>query len=258
MIHKYIFVAPKPGMSEPDFFRYWKEVHAERYGKKIKQARGYVIDSRIPFGPEPAEPLFSGAAEVWLDSEADAMEFIQSREYIDGSRLDEPNFLAFWRMTVVDTEPHQIVGTPPERDAGWVKLLVLGKRNWSLSVDEFRRQILDVHAPLVAALPGLKSYPVGLVPDSWYGVGEPLLDSVSQLYFEDTCALQQALASPQFREKVQPSVARLLESKHVHTLVTDEYWVTPPPGRPIGPLSPNPGGTPANGVDPLGAKWTAG
>lgn len=231
MIHKYIFVAPKPQMSEPEFFRYWKDVHAEQYGRKIKQARGYVIDSRIPFGPENGEPLFSGAAEVWLDDEAAGLEFIQSKEYIEGSRLDEPNFLAFWRMTVVDTEPHQIVGTPPARNAGWVKLLVLGGRNWNLSVEEFRARMLDKHAPKVAALPGLKSYTLGLVPDSWYGVGEPLLDCVSQLYFEDTDALQHALTSPEFREKVEPDMASVFEPRHLHTLVTDEYWVTPPPGR---------------------------
>ena len=57
MIHQLIFAHPKPGMSESDFQRYWKEVHAVQYASKIPQIKKYMIDCRIPFGPEPADPL---------------------------------------------------------------------------------------------------------------------------------------------------------------------------------------------------------
>ena len=84
-VHIFIFVHPKPGMSEPAFFRYWKEVHALHYGEEIPEVKRYLIDCRAPFGQEPADPLWSGAAEVWLESAAAVLDFIRSKEYINGA-----------------------------------------------------------------------------------------------------------------------------------------------------------------------------
>lgn len=62
MIHQLIFAAPKPGLSEAEFHRYWLEEHAVRYAAKIPQIRKYKIDTRLP---RPGEtPVWNGVAEI--------------------------------------------------------------------------------------------------------------------------------------------------------------------------------------------------
>jgi uncharacterized protein (TIGR02118 family) len=219
-------------MSEQDFFDYWKNVHAVEFGKKIPQVRGYLIDTRVAFGPESEEPLFSGVAEIWLENEDEELAFLQSKEYIEGARLDEPRFLAFWRMVALDTTDHVLMeGEPPRRDSTLVKLLVLVKRKSGMPLAEFRRYSLETHGGKVLELPGLRRYVQCHVVDAAYAVGESLLDSVSQLWFDDVQAIGRMVESPQYKEKVEPDLTNFVESKYRRTLVTDEYWVVGPAVR---------------------------
>ena len=94
MIHKHIFVHAKPGMSEQDFFSYWKDVHAERYGRKIKQAKGYLINTRVPFGPEQGDPPFQGVAEVWIETSTGAR-FETTLMSLAEAGLDDKAFVGF-------------------------------------------------------------------------------------------------------------------------------------------------------------------
>ena len=228
MIHKFIFVHAKPGMSEQEFFRYWKEVHAVKYGAKIRQVKGYLICARVPFGSGPEDPLVHGVAEVWIENEADELAFARSTEYIEGSRLDEPNFLAFWRMFALDTTDHVIKNGPQPTDWTGVKLFVLAKRKPGMSREDFRRHSLQVHAPRVTGLPGLGRYVQCHVNEAHYAIGESLLDSVSLLWFDSTDAVTRAAESAVYRERVHPDFDSFADPKYLRTLVTDEYWVIRP------------------------------
>jgi uncharacterized protein (TIGR02118 family) len=230
-IHLFIFVRPKPGMSESEFFRYWKEVHAVRYGQKIPQAKRYMIDCRERFGAEPSDPLWSGAAEVWLDSEAAILDFISSKEYIEGSRADEPNFLAFWRMLSLPTTDHVLLEDGRETEnPTWVKIVAAVKRKAGMSLADFRRYSLEVHGPLDLKLPGLRRYIQCHVTDSTYVVGESNLDCVSLLWFDDLAAVSRALESPENHVSVR-DLPNFLEMKYAHTLVASEHWVVGPESR---------------------------
>lgn len=226
MIHKYIFVHAKPGMSEHEFFTYWKDVHAVKYGKKIPQVRGYVINTHVPFGDEPADRPFQGVAEVWIENGEDELAFAQSKEYLQGSRLDEPNFLAWWAMFALDTTDTVVVA-PPSGPWPGVKVIVASKRKPGMSVDELRRYSREVHAPLVAKLPGLRGYIVCPVMDGHYAVGESLLDNVSVLWFDSVAALEAARQSETFRTIVQPDLANFVDPRYFHVLVTEESTVVP-------------------------------
>jgi uncharacterized protein (TIGR02118 family) len=224
MIHKHIFVAAKPGMSEQDFFTYWKDVHAERYGRKIKQAKGYLINTRVPFAPQQTLPPFQGVAEVWIESAEDELAFAQSKEYLEGSRLDEPNFLTWWGMFALDTTDQAIV-EPPTGDWGGVKVFVATKRKPGMPLDEYRAYSREVHAPKVAKLPGLRGYVVCPVSDGHYAVGESLLDSVSMLWFDSTDALLAVMQSEVYQQEVQPDLVNFVDPRYFHLLVTEGHWV---------------------------------
>lgn len=231
MIHQLIFAAPKPGMTEEEFQRYWLTVHAVQYAAKIPQIRKYKIDTRIPFGEENGEPLWSGAAEIWLANEEEQLASLQTDEFLLGARADEPNWAAFWRSLVLDTDAHTLLEPPRhEGKGGGVKLIRLVKRANGLDLAEFRRRSLGRHAELVQRLPGLRGYLQGHTRDGAYGIGEAVLDAAHHLWFDDTDALAAALASPEF-QRAEAELAPLIEARYDHRLVFEEHWVIGPQSR---------------------------
>ncbi|HLO87958.1 MAG TPA: EthD domain-containing protein [Nostocaceae cyanobacterium] len=231
MIHQFIFACPKPGMSEEEFQNYWVNFHAVHYASRIPQIVRYLIDTRIPFGVEPNDPLFSGVAEIWLRNEEEQLASLQSKEFLEGARRDEPNWAAFWRTVGLDTETNILLEGPPlEKESKLVKLFILTKRKAGLPLDKFRQKMLTSHAEKVMTLPGLRRYYQCHVRDSFYTIGEALLDCVSLLWFDSIEALENALNSPEY-EKVELDFSNVFESKYIHKLVTKENWIIGPDCR---------------------------
>ena len=228
--HLFIFVVPKPGMSETEFFRYWKDVHAVRYGQKIPQVMRYLIDCRLPV-EQSADPPWSGAAEVWLEDDAAVLDFISSKEYVEGARVDEPNFLAFWQTVSLTTAEYVLLEGPPQTSGPrWVKIVTAVKRKAGMSVADFRRYSLEVHAELEIKLPGLRRYVQCHVVDSAYVVGESILDAVSVLWFDNVAAASEALSSPDHNACLR-DLPQFLDLKYVHRLICKEHWVVGPEPR---------------------------
>ena len=231
MIHQLIFAHPKPGMSEKDFQDYWVNIHAVNYASKITQIKKYLIDTRIPFGPEPEDPRFSGVAEIWLNNEQEQLESLQSNAFLQGARLDEPNWAAFWRTVALDTDTHVLLEGPPRsRDEKGIKLFAMVKRKEGLPLETFRRYSLEVHGALDLKLPGLRRYYQCHARDGLYAIGEPLLDMVAMLWFDSTEALQAALDSPQNAASAK-DLENFIEMKYAYTFVTEEHWIIGPEPR---------------------------
>ncbi|MCC5644493.1 EthD domain-containing protein [Nostoc sp. CHAB 5824] len=238
MIHQLIFAHPKPGMSEEEFQRYWIESHAVKYASKIPQIKRYRINSRIPFEPEPKDPLFSGVAEIWLENETEQLASLQSKEFLEGARADEPNWAAFWRSVGLDTTAHVLkAGEPLKKDSTMVKLFILVKRKAGMPLDEFRKYSLQTHAPKVLNLPGIRRYLQCHVRDSFYAIGESVLDCVSMLWFDDIQAIKEMMESQEYKQQVEPDFTNFVEPKYIHTLVTDEHWIIGPEFRESAPSS---------------------
>ena len=231
MIHQLIFAHPKPGMSEAEFQSYWKEVHAVKYASKIPQIKKYMIDCRIPFGPEPADPLWSGVAEIFLENAEDQLASLQTKEFLEGARMDEPNWAAFWRSIVLDTTEHILLPGPAfTRPSSMVKIIGLAKRREGMPLDEFRRYSLETHAALDLKLPGLRRYYQCHVVDGAYSVGEAILDSASILWFDDVDAIAAMMESPEY-SAAAADMANFVNPRYVHTMVTDETWIIGPESR---------------------------
>jgi len=231
MIHQLIFAHPKPGMSEKEFQDYWVNVHAVKFASKIPQIKKYLIDTRIPFGEEPADPRFSGVAEIWLNNEEEQLASLQTPEFLQGARLDEPTWAAFWRTVVLDTSAHVLLEGPPlSRDAKGIKLVAMVKRKEGVPVETFRRYSLFVHGPLGLKLPGLRRYVQCHARDGAYAIGEPILDAVMMLWFDDAAALRKALESPENVEAAD-DLRNFIELKYAHSFVVEEHWIIGPEPR---------------------------
>lgn len=231
MIHQLIFAHPKPGMTEKEFQDYWVNIHAVKYASKIPQIKKYLIDTRIPFGPEPDDPRFSGVAEIWLNNEAEQLASLQTPEFLQGARLDEPNWAAFWRTVVLDTDTHSLLeGSASSFRQGGIKLIGMMKRKIGLPLETFRQYSLQVHAPLVLELPGLQRYYQCHVRDSFYAIGEAILDCVAMLWFDSLESLNIALNSPQ-NQLAAADLNNFIEMKYIHTFVVQEHWIIGPEVR---------------------------
>jgi uncharacterized protein (TIGR02118 family) len=230
VIHQLIFAAPKPGMTEPEFQDYWVNVHAVKYASKIPQIKRYSVSTRIPLGTPDEQPIWSGIADIWLENEAEQLASLQSRELLEGARVDEPRWAAYWLTAVLDTDAHVLKdGGGLGKVADGVKLVALVKRKWGMPLEEFRRHSLEQHAGLDLKLPGLRRYVQCHVRDGAYTVGETQFDAASLLWFDSPEALNLALASPE-NQASAADLGNFLELKYAHMMLTREHWVIGPNG----------------------------
>jgi hypothetical protein len=230
VIHQFILAAPKPGMTTADFQDYWQHVHATRYARRIPQIEQYLIDLRIPFDALPGRSALphQGIAEIWLENEETQLASLQSSEFLDGARRDEPKWAAFWLTIVVDTTAHEIPVTSATGNHAGVKLTTLLKRAPGTSVQDYRRNSLERYAPLVSELPGLRRHLHCHARDGSYAFGEARFDGVEQLWFDDAESLRTALASEHFLERVLPARQALADDGQVFSLAATEHWVIGP------------------------------
>ena len=110
MIRAFFCVTKKPGMSDEEFHRYWKEVHAP-IAAKIPGIRRYVQHHTAY--PNLLEsmgvPSYDGAAEIWVDDFA-SLERVVSTPEIARAFEDHPNFLADnTRCALFITEEHVVI-----------------------------------------------------------------------------------------------------------------------------------------------------
>jgi uncharacterized protein (TIGR02118 family) len=228
MIHQLIFAHPRPGMAEKEFCDYWVHGHAVNFAAKIPQIRRYAVDTRVPLGPDADDPLWSGVGEIWLRDEKEQLESLQTPEFLEGARRDEPTWAAFWRTLVMDTDAHEWPGSEPlSSDRDWVKVFWLGKRTAGIPLEMARRYALEVHGPLLAGLPGMRRMVQGFTRDGAYAVGEATLDFAFQLWFDSADAFATALDSPEYAAVVADRQA-FLETRYCHQLLTRENWVIGP------------------------------
>jgi uncharacterized protein (TIGR02118 family) len=232
MIHQFILAVPKPGMTAAEFQDYWVHVHAPKFASKIPQIRRYLVDTRIASDSDVGSPPLphQGIAEIWLENEQEQLASLQSEQFLQGARADEPNWAAFWLAIVLDTTAHEIVAGPPQHEPhpDWVKVTTLLKRRPGMSLDEYRRTSLQSYAPIVSGLPGLRRHLHCHTRDGAYTFGESSFDSVEQLWFDDLEALQGALRSPYHGQRVAPALADLTDPRYVFSLTAQETWIIGP------------------------------
>jgi hypothetical protein len=233
MIHQHIFASPKPGMTEAEFQDYWLNVHAVKYASKIPQIKKYKLCMRVDWKYESPQPLWSGFAEIWLNNEQEQLASLQTPEFLEGARLDEPRWAAFWNTQVLDCDTVTVMDkmgevAPPDA----VKMSALLKRKPGMTVEEYRKYHLDVHAPLSIQAPGILRHDVCFTRDSWYVVGEPRFDSVVHFWFENVAAAEALAESAEYRANVVPDDDKFLDPKYVFHMVSKEHWVIGPEARP--------------------------
>lgn len=201
MIKVFALIPKKPDISNEQFHRHWREVHAP-LALRIKTLQRYVQSHRLPqpvsgFSAAPYE----GVAEVWFDSVETATGLRTNPDYLSGAYKDEPNFIDTAGLTFLLTRENVVVAGPVfAKDTPAVKGVFLVKRKPGLSVAEFQDYWRTKHAPLVPRTPHLLRYvQCHVLPETYESDTPPAYDGVAELWWPDLAKFQESWASPELQ-----------------------------------------------------------
>jgi uncharacterized protein (TIGR02118 family) len=100
-------ITKKAGMTDEEFFRYWKEIHGP-IGARIPGLRRLVQSHRVAVVGDKYQPDYDGMAELWFDNIEALLKARQSKEW-KASAEDEGNFVDHNLVAYFVTEEHTIL-----------------------------------------------------------------------------------------------------------------------------------------------------
>ena len=77
------------------------------------------------------------------------------------------------------------------------KMIFVARKRGDITEDEFITYWQQIHAPLAAAIPGIRQYVI--YPVMWSSSVDPVCDGLSEMWFDSRARLQEALTSPEGR-----------------------------------------------------------
>jgi len=107
MIKLVYCITRKPGLSDEEFFHYWKNVHGP-LGARIPGLRRLVQSHTLAEPGKTESPEYDGMAELWFDDRAALATARDSAEW-QASTEDERNFIDPGKVALFLTEEHEIV-----------------------------------------------------------------------------------------------------------------------------------------------------
>lgn len=100
-------ITKKPGLTDEEFFDYWKNVHG-LIGARIPELRRLVQSHTITETKAISPPDFDGMAELWFDSMESLLAARESLEW-QLSSDDEANFIDHSKVAFFITREHEIM-----------------------------------------------------------------------------------------------------------------------------------------------------
>ena len=100
-------ITKKPGLTDEQFFRYWKDVHGP-LGVRIPGLRRLVQSRRLNVHGDEHPPTYDGMAELWFDDVEALLAARRSQEW-KASTEDEANFVDHTRTAYFVSEEHVIL-----------------------------------------------------------------------------------------------------------------------------------------------------
>ncbi len=109
MIKLVYCITKKSGMTDEDFFHYWKTVHGP-IGARIPGLRRLVQSHRVNVLGEARAAGFDGMAELWFDDMAALLDARKSPEW-QASAEDEQHFIDESRVAYFISQEHEIISS---------------------------------------------------------------------------------------------------------------------------------------------------
>jgi uncharacterized protein (TIGR02118 family) len=222
MVKVLTFLKRKPGMPVGEFQEYWRAQHPAVV-TRLPGIRRYVQSHVLPEVYATGEPVHDGIAEVWAD-DTDGLRAMTRSAVHDDLVADEAMFIDRSRMGMIVTDEHIVTEGAVAGDG--VKAVEFLTRRPDLSVEAFRQHWIGRHAPLAAAIPGVRRCVLSTTRAAAYAAGRaPVYDGAALMWFDSIDALQAAGGSAEYRAVVadRPS---FLASAQPPFIVTREHVIT--------------------------------
>ena len=100
-------ITKKAGLTDAEFFHYWKNVHGP-IGARIPHVRRLVQSHRLAVPGDKYEPDYDGMVELWFDDIGSLLAARQSPEW-KASVDDEVNFIDHNRVAYFVCEEHVVL-----------------------------------------------------------------------------------------------------------------------------------------------------
>ena len=226
MLNCIALAAKKPGLSDEDFHRHWRDVHAPLV-KRIAAVRRYVQNHRKALAVPGFDDLpYRGIAELWIDDLAALQAFMDDPAYHTGARADEPNFVDMDKLEFITTREHVFIDEVKiERDTRLTKAVFLLRRKPGMSVAEFQDYWITGHAPQIPRDMGVLRYVQCHALAENYAGGEPPYDGVAELWFADDDAFLAYWTSPRIIEIFSADAPRFLDGANCVAFLAEENRV---------------------------------
>lgn len=229
MIHQYIFAGPRPGLTSEAFQQYWLNYHAPGYAAKIPQILQYLVAPRVDAGEPCPAPFFQGTAELWLRNPAEQLASLQSQEFLQGARADEPRWAAFWQTFVHESFTDD--ESPPRRTRPpYYKCYNFLKRKPGFSLEMFLQDMKGRQKELAERLPGLQDCVLSAARSDAYDFGEPRFDIIEVWSFDSRMDLSNALQGEAMR-RVEEGRASIADERYLFRFCGREHWIIYPGDR---------------------------
>jgi uncharacterized protein (TIGR02118 family) len=202
MIVRMGLLTRRPGVTQAEFRRHWREVHgplAARLPGLRRYHQNHVVDNR-QLAIDHARGAWSidGISELWFDSEDDMKRALSSNEYKEVAR-DHHLFVG---PTALITAVQNVV-VPVDPSAGpLVKRMSILTRKSGLTPEQFKEEWWGFHAEAVSKFPNLMGYTQNLVTGRSSGLGQPAsyealpIDGMVELWFRSVADVEGAFHSP--------------------------------------------------------------
>lgn len=105
-----------------------------------------------------------------------------------------------------------------------VKLIYCIAKKPEMTIEEFQSYWRRTHAPIAAAIPGLRRYVQCHVVPELYGRQTPPYDGAAELWFDDLDALRTAMKTPELQAALEDE-KNFIDHGRVASFVTTEHVV---------------------------------
>jgi len=102
-------ITKKAGLTDEQFFRYWREIHGP-LGARIPRLRKLIQSRRLTVSSDRHQPDYDGMAELWFDDVEALLAARQSPEW-KASTDDEANFIDHNKVAYFVSEEQVILET---------------------------------------------------------------------------------------------------------------------------------------------------
>jgi len=99
-------ITRKPGLTDEEFFHYWKNVHGP-VGARIPRLQRLVQSHRLLIPGDQYHPDYDGMAELWFNNIEDLLAARRGKEW-KASSEDEVNFIDHNKVAYFVAEEHII------------------------------------------------------------------------------------------------------------------------------------------------------